>query len=563
MSKEKQLITHEERRMLTSPDYHRGYQDGLADGAEHAKKFLETQVRPVVVQGDLAQPSARKYHCSCGAACTAEEYIHHYFELKHDRGLAQPDPARLNEIRGRAKSNTGPTFGYTHQLTQDIDYLLSCFSGSGGQPLCPVHQRLEDADKLELEIGNDCVACSLNERAELLTMLEPFAPTDRTLDSVTVLRNLIGRATGLDSGGEREWLPYVHETCPRETWIWLAFENGNVGLHWLKTEPFFWFENSPTHYMIAMIPAPPAATSSAPITEQFCDCLMPLGSKTCHHCKKKVRTKPDTPPVPEDTGGEDEQLHDEMERDAMIDTINLLHSERDQALLILKEALDQTGCDGDLCNYRWHERARSLIADAHDTNEVSAALRSRGDSVPVEQDVEAQAGHFDALVGLFTAEANRLHKIPGAFTNRLALVAAQYITTAFQQARSGDSFAREQEILRVNAELIQGNSAAHNVLDEFGVKREDVVWEGPIQHVTEYSVCDRIRFLGERNDSFASGAIQKVTELRDGWLPAASSNDNEDLAHARGLVDASEEIITALRALVSPSESSGPSGGNQ
>lgn len=51
------------------------------------------------VRANLAQP--RTYHCSCGAACTAEEYIHHYFELKHDRGeMAQlPDAQRIAEVR--------------------------------------------------------------------------------------------------------------------------------------------------------------------------------------------------------------------------------------------------------------------------------------------------------------------------------------------------------------------------------------------------------------------------------------------------------------------------------
>lgn len=54
---------------------------------------------------------------------------------------------------------------------------------------------------------------------------------------------------------------------------------------------------------------------------------------------------------------------------------------------------------------------------------------------------------------------------------------------------------RERTILAVNAELIDGNHAAHVALDSAGIKREDVVWEGPIQHVTEYPVCDRIGFL--------------------------------------------------------------------
>lgn len=30
----------------------------------------------------------------------------------------------------------------------------------------------------------------------------------------------------------------------------------------------------------------------SPERHEFCDCLMPLGSKTCHHCKKPVRPAP-------------------------------------------------------------------------------------------------------------------------------------------------------------------------------------------------------------------------------------------------------------------------------
>jgi hypothetical protein len=59
-------------------------------------------------------------------------------------------------------------------------------------PLCPVHQRLEDSNRLQCEIGgNNCVACSLNERAELLRLLAPFAVQDRSEDSLTVMQRVI------------------------------------------------------------------------------------------------------------------------------------------------------------------------------------------------------------------------------------------------------------------------------------------------------------------------------------------------------------------------------------
>ena len=68
--------------------------------------------------------------------------------------------------------------------------------------------------------------------------------------------------TGAGEGTERdEWLPYVHETCPRDTPVWLVFPSGNVSLHTLTRRPFFWYEDDPTHYMIATMPAAPATVA--------------------------------------------------------------------------------------------------------------------------------------------------------------------------------------------------------------------------------------------------------------------------------------------------------------
>jgi hypothetical protein len=39
-----------------------------------------------------------------------------------------------------------------------------------------------------------------------------------------------------------------------------------------------------------------------------------------------------------------------------------LHSAAAELLAVLKAALEQIGCDGDLCMYRWHEDARAAIA---------------------------------------------------------------------------------------------------------------------------------------------------------------------------------------------------------
>lgn len=38
----------------------------------------------------------------------------------------------------------------------------------------------------------------------------------------------------------------------------------------------------------------------------------------------------------------------------------------------LKEALAQTGCDGDLCLYQWHETARRLIAEVDEAMAAQA-----------------------------------------------------------------------------------------------------------------------------------------------------------------------------------------------
>lgn len=64
-------------------------------------------------------------------------------------------------------------------------------------PLCPVHKRLNESGVLgtlgcglELQYSNGCVACSLNERQELLDTLARFAPEDESEDSIAVLRKL-------------------------------------------------------------------------------------------------------------------------------------------------------------------------------------------------------------------------------------------------------------------------------------------------------------------------------------------------------------------------------------
>ena len=56
--------------------------------------------------------------------------------------------------------------------------------------------------------------------------------------------------------------------------------------------------------------------------------------------------------------------------------IDLIESAKNDAIRILdlnhrlveclKEAMAQTGCDGDLCLYRWHETARQIFSEVED-----------------------------------------------------------------------------------------------------------------------------------------------------------------------------------------------------
>jgi hypothetical protein len=60
---------------------------------------------------------------------------------------------------------------------------------SAAPTLCPVHQEIEDFGNLEIVYGNNCVACSLNERDELLEILATVGDTSK--DSVTALREVV------------------------------------------------------------------------------------------------------------------------------------------------------------------------------------------------------------------------------------------------------------------------------------------------------------------------------------------------------------------------------------
>lgn len=77
-------------------------------------------------------------------------------------------------------------------------------SETGGElkaaPLCSLHQRLDDANSLVVEYGNGCLACSLNERTELLELLAHYLPEGQAApDSVTFLRRLFDKVKALEA----------------------------------------------------------------------------------------------------------------------------------------------------------------------------------------------------------------------------------------------------------------------------------------------------------------------------------------------------------------------------
>jgi hypothetical protein len=87
---------------------------------------------------------------------------------------------------------------------EQTDAMERAFEAVGGpevsMPLCEGHARIDKRGMLVLEVGNNCVACSLNERTELLVMLAPFIP-EGGADSVATLQTVLsGYAAALEAG---------------------------------------------------------------------------------------------------------------------------------------------------------------------------------------------------------------------------------------------------------------------------------------------------------------------------------------------------------------------------
>lgn len=104
-----------------------------------------------------------------------------------DAPLTQAELADIERFQVQRRKHPVPEDAWLY--VAEIDRLLAHIRIRTA-PLCEVHQRLEDADALECEIGNDCVACSLNERRELLGLIAPYAAEGNIEDSVTVLRRV-------------------------------------------------------------------------------------------------------------------------------------------------------------------------------------------------------------------------------------------------------------------------------------------------------------------------------------------------------------------------------------
>ncbi len=75
-------------------------------------------------------------------------------------------------------------------------------------PLCPVHKRIDDAGKLEVEIGGlGCLACTLHERTTLLKMLADFRPDLTGMTSEAALFKVLVPAPALEpSTADRDHL---------------------------------------------------------------------------------------------------------------------------------------------------------------------------------------------------------------------------------------------------------------------------------------------------------------------------------------------------------------------
>jgi hypothetical protein len=79
------LLLDAESRRWIAPDVWSAIEKAL-ENPEWAEGYIKHAM--ACLPARLPDAAPKKYFCSCGAACTAEEYIEHFFEKGHDRGDA-------------------------------------------------------------------------------------------------------------------------------------------------------------------------------------------------------------------------------------------------------------------------------------------------------------------------------------------------------------------------------------------------------------------------------------------------------------------------------------------
>jgi hypothetical protein len=74
---------------------------------------------------------------------------------------------------------------------KDLSALAQSVEKTEAMPLCPIHAELDRKGKLDVEIGNNCIGCSLHERTALLELLATKVPEGELPDSVDFLRHVL------------------------------------------------------------------------------------------------------------------------------------------------------------------------------------------------------------------------------------------------------------------------------------------------------------------------------------------------------------------------------------
>jgi hypothetical protein len=125
------------------------------------------------------EATQRKYFCSCGMPCTAEEYIEHYFEQGHDRGEGAQVAVEAREIAERIVGSTFENTGASHEtlrvttIERITDYLHGQNIAAIISKHCPADagevERLKRAIKIrDSFLSGDEAAVGLIEIAGLL-----------------------------------------------------------------------------------------------------------------------------------------------------------------------------------------------------------------------------------------------------------------------------------------------------------------------------------------------------------------------------------------------------------